>query len=317
MVVKLDPKELKRARIAVLLGGLSSEREVSLQSGDAVMQALKRRGYSAVGIDVDRTVGQRLLEERAQVAFIALHGRQGEDGCIQGLLEAMQIPYTGSGVLASAMAMDKVVSKRLFTLADLPTPAWCYPATREAVMALGLPAVIKPRNEGSSVGLTVVRSEAEIAPAIERARGPARALAERYVKGRELSVGVLGEGEDARCLGSLEIRPAEGIYDYDAKYNRNDTEYVVPAPVPESVSRRIGELALAVHRLLGCGGATRTDLLWDGAGEPQLLEVNTLPGMTSHSLLPKIAAHAGLSYDDLVEVMLQGASLKNAIEERG
>jgi D-alanine-D-alanine ligase len=208
--------------------------------------------------------------------------------------------------------MDKVIARKLMETESIPTPVWRYPVTPELVLEMGLPAVIKPRSEGSSVGLTILREAGEIASAIEQAGGLSGALVERYIMGRELSVAVLGQGDDARCLGSVEIRPAVNFYDYDAKYNRNDTRYIVPAPVPETIQRRIAALALAVHRLLGCDGATRTDFLWDEQQEPVVLEINTIPGMTGHSLLPMIAAHAGLSYEDLVEAILEQASLKAA-----
>jgi D-alanine-D-alanine ligase len=306
----MEGLELKERQVGVLMGGLSAEREVSLESGGAVLQALLERGYRAVGLDVDISLCRQLLEEQVAVAFIALHGRYGEDGCVQGLLEAMQIPYTGSGVLASAAAMDKLCAKRLMESVSLPTAPFRFPATPEAVLDLGLPVVIKPRCEGSSVGLTVVRDASEVAAAIRRAGGPEAALVERFIEGRELSVAVLGSGADVRCLGSVEIRPAAGIYDYEAKYKRDDTEYLVPAPVPEAAARRLADLAVAVHRLLECSGATRTDFIWNGARDPVVLEINTIPGMTSHSLLPKIAAHAGMGYADLVESMLRDASLK-------
>lgn len=296
------------------MGGLSAEREVSLQSGAAVLAALQSRGYNARGIDVDQHVCQQLIDAQIDIAFVVLHGRYGEDGCIQGLLESMHIPYTGSGVLASALAMDKVIARKLMETESIPTPVWRYPVTPELVLEMGLPAVIKPRSEGSSVGLTILREAGEIASAIEQAGGLSGALVERYIMGRELSVAVLGQGDDARCLGSVEIRPAVNFYDYDAKYNRNDTRYIVPAPVPEPIQRRIAALALAVHRLLGCAGATRTDFLWDEQQEPVVLEINTIPGMTGHSLLPMIAAHAGLSYEDVVEAILEQASLKAALD---
>jgi len=311
----MDRTQLKGKRIGVLMGGLSAEREVSLQSGTAVDEALSARGYTTVRVDMGRQLCRQLLEAQVELAFIALHGTYGEDGCVQGLLETMGIPYTGSGVLASALGMDKVQSKRLIASAGIPTAEWCYPAKPEAIQALGFPAVVKPRGEGSSVGMTVVRTAEEIGAALERAGGPHRALVERYVAGREIAVAVLGHGPRARCLGSVEIRPAEGLYDYEAKYNRDDTEYLVPAPVPEDVQRRLAELAVQVHRLLGCSGATRTDFLWDGESDPKVLELNTIPGMTSHSLLPKIAAHVGMSYADLVEAMLEDAALTTSDAE--
>lgn len=304
------PEEMKKKRIGVLLGGLSAEREVSLESGSAVLAALRQLGYQAVAVDVAKNIDEQLRGAQIEVAYIALHGRFGEDGCVQGLLEAMHIPYTDSGVLSSAMAMDKVFTKRMFDAVSLPTAKWAYPATREAVLSLGLPVVIKPRAEGSSVGLTVVHHDEEIEAAIDKAGGADGALAEKYVRGRELSVGVLGYREQAQALGSVEIVPAEGIYDYAAKYTREDTKYIVPAPIPPEVANDIESLALEVHRLLDCSGATRTDFLWDGQSKPVVLEINTIPGMTSHSLLPKIAAHKGISYAALVESILLGATLQ-------
>ncbi|MCC6746678.1 MAG: D-alanine--D-alanine ligase [Deltaproteobacteria bacterium] len=303
---------MKRQRIGVLLGGLSAEREVSLETGRAALGALTERGYATVAIDVDLDVAARLRAEGVQVAFLALHGRWGEDGCIQGLLESLRIPYTGSGVLASALAMDKVVSKRMFVAAGLPTAAYGFPATVEEALGLGLPVVVKPRAEGSSVGVTVVHDEAQLEAAIARANQGTRggALVERYVPGRELSVAVMGSGDSARALGSVEIRAAVGHYDYEAKYQRDDTSYFVPAPLDDGPRRRLEEIAVEAHRLLDCAGATRVDLRWDGLNDPVILEVNTLPGMTSHSLLPKIAAHLGWSYGELVERILLDAALK-------
>ncbi len=316
----ITKEDLKTKRIGVLLGGLSAEHEISMQSGEAVSAALRRKGYQVTTIEVGSGVCQELTEQRIDLVFNALHGRFGEDGCIQGLLEALQIPYSGSGVLASAVAMDKLIAKRLLTGAELPTPPWRSPADQAAALELGLPLVIKPRQEGSSVGLTVVSEPAALDAAIRKAGGPAGCIAEKFISGRELSVAVFGQGEAARCLGTVEIRPADKLYDYDAKYNRSDTEYLVPAPVPAAVLERLSQLALQVHRLFGCCGATRTDFIWDGQGDPFVLELNTLPGMTSHSLLPKIAAHAELGYDELVEQILLDASLKGgapAEEGRG
>lgn len=301
-------QDLKDKLIGVLMGGLSAEREISLQTGGAVLETLKRRGYQAVEVDVDGHVCQRLARAGVEVCFIALHGTYGEDGCIQGLLETLRIPYTGSGVLASAMAMDKLTTKRLLDWAGVPTPEWRYPATPEASSELGLPLVIKPRQEGSSVGLTVVRQQGELAVALERGGD---ALAERFIPGLELSVGVLGRGAAARCLGSVEIRPAEGLYDYEAKYAREDTEYLAPAPVPQEIARQMEDEALQVHRLLGCSGGTRIDFRWQEHSAPQVLELNTIPGMTSHSLLPKVAALQGMSYDDLVEAIVLDSGLSN------
>jgi D-alanine-D-alanine ligase len=292
------------------MGGRSAEREISLQSGTAVLAALRRLGHDAVGIDVDLTVCQQLKTLKAEVAFIALHGRYGEDGCIQGMLETLGIPYTGAGVLASALAMDKIVSKRLFDSAGIPTPPWCLAtlADHRQALALGLPLVLKPRCEGSSVGLKIVRDQADLGVALAERAGPQ--LVERYIAGQEISVAVFGQGEAAQCLGTVEIRPVEGIYDYAAKYQRNDTQYLVPAPLDATVLSRLEALALAAHRLLECCGATRADFRYSGSGDPMLLELNTLPGLTDHSLLPKIAAHAGIGYDQLVERIARSAAVR-------
>lgn len=299
-------------KVGVLQGGRSAERAISLESGAAMLQALLSRGYDAVAIDAAEDPCSALRSLGVDVAVVALHGRWGEDGCIQGLLETLGIPYAGSGVLASALAMDKVMSKRLFAAAGLPTAGWVHPASEETALDLGLPLVLKPAAEGSSVGLTVVRDEETLRSTLASATQPL--MAEGYVAGHELTVGVLGTGDEARALGTLEIRPVGGLYDYEAKYERDDTEYLVPAPFSEPVRERLAELAVAAHRLLGCSGATRVDFRWGDPerriSEPMLLEINTLPGMTSHSLLPKIAAHAGLSYEDLVEWMLGDAGLK-------
>jgi D-alanine-D-alanine ligase len=302
--------ELRQKRIGVLMGGISAEREISLQTGSAVLDALAQQGYRIVAIDVDADICQRLAEAQIEVAFVALHGRFGEDGCIQGLLELLGIPYTGSGVLASALAMDKVLTKRLLFGAGLPTPPWDYPAALDSAAALGLPLVLKPRAEGSSVGITIARTEAELSELLDRV-GPSNGLiAERYVGGRELTLAVLGQGEKSRALGTLEIRAAEGFYDYQAKYQRDDTQYLVPAPLPAELTARLEQVALATHRLLDCRGATRVDFRWDEQLEPMVLEINTLPGLTGHSLLPKIAAHGGIDYGELVERILEDASLK-------
>jgi D-alanine-D-alanine ligase len=299
-------------KVGVLAGGRSRERAISLDSGGAMAAALIARGYEVQVIDVAEDPCGSIRDAGIDVALIALHGRWGEDGCLQGLLEAQGIPYTGSGVTASALAMDKLQSKRLFDAAGLPTPPWSYPATKESCLDLGLPVVLKPRAEGSSVGLEVVRDEQQLDRVLEAAGEPL--LAESYAAGHELTVGVLGAGDDAQAIGTLEIRPPSGLYDYQAKYESDETQYLVPAPFSEGVRSRLEELALEVHRLLDCAGATRVDFRWDaperGVSQPMLLELNTLPGMTSHSLLPKMAELVGLDYGDLVEWILGDARLR-------
>jgi D-alanine-D-alanine ligase len=288
------------------MGGLSSEREVSLESGAGVVEALMERGYDTVAIDWQEGMWlpNELEENDIEVVWNALHGTFGEDGAVQGLLACLGLPYTGSGILASALAMDKVASKRIFESNGVPTPRWRIvppDATVAFVEDFALPLVVKPALEGSSVGVSIVREKGALAAALElarRHRGPT--LVESYVHGAEVCVGIL----DDEVLGTIEIRPASGFYDYDAKYKRDDTQYLMPAPLPGPTVQRIEVAALAAHRALGCSGYSRVDLRVDESGAPFLLEVNTLPGMTSHSLIPKIAAHRGISYADLCERIL-------------
>lgn len=303
--------ELRTKRIGVLLGGLSAERDVSLRSGEAIAQALESRGFDVARIDAGRDVARRLLDERVEVAFIGLHGRYGEDGCIQGLLESMFVPYTGSGVLASAMAMDKVVTKRIFQLAEVPVADWVVVPRDDtpsaASLPFGVPCVVKPSREGSSVGVSLVEREEDLAAAVaEAARHPGEVLVERYVKGREINVAVL----DGEALGAIEIRSSRAFYDYTAKYTAGMTQYVYPAPVTPEVDARLSELAVRAYVALGCQGAARVDFIAPPSGDPLCLEVNTLPGMTATSLLPKIAAGRGLDFPSLCERLLLGASLK-------
>ena len=293
-------------RIGVLMGGTSAEREVSLNTGAAVLAGLRRKGYDAVAIDVDATVPERLERERVQLAFIALHGRLGEDGAIQGLLEVLGIPYTGSGVLASALGMDKVVSRRLFEAAGLPVPRYLL-VTRTASIPLlpfPFPVVVKPNGEGSSVGVSIVSQASALPAALDQAFGyDRRVLIEAYIAGKEIQVGILGD----RALGAIEIRPKTAFYDYVAKYTPGMSEHLFPAPLPPDVTNRTLETALAAFRALGCEGYGRVDFLVDEAWTPYVLEVNTLPGLTETSLLPDIARGVGIAFDDLVEAIVTAA----------
>jgi D-alanine-D-alanine ligase len=297
-------------RVGVIMGGPSAEREVSLNSGRGVLAALVSRGHDAVGIDWqsrEQDLVTELRKQRVEVAWIALHGTFGEDGCVQGLLECSNLPYTGSGVLASAIAMDKVATRRIFDQEGIESPRWRRYHGASDVMRVGFPMVVKPSAEGSSVGVSIVKSEAELPAALDKARaGHGVVLLEEYVKGREINVGIL----DGEALGDVEIRPATEFYDYEAKYLRNDTQYLVPAPISDDERRRLHDLAARAHQALGCAGATRVDLILGQDGRAICLEINTLPGMTDHSLLPKIAAHRGMDYATLVERILAGASLK-------
>lgn len=308
---------MKTKRIGVLMGGLSAEREVSLKSGAAVHRALLARGYDAVAIDVDRDLAVVLASQGIEAAFIALHGRYGEDGCVQGLLELMGIPYTGSGVLASALAMNKLYAKQAFAAAGLLTTPFVALSQGETVRAgdlpFGLPAVVKPVQEGSSVGVSIVKSEADLQAAIDEAfRYDRVILVERYVKGQEVQVGILND----RPVGAIEIIPKNEFYDFEAKYTDGMAEHVFPARLSEAHYQKVQELGLAAHRALGCAGYSRVDFLVTEQGDCYLLEVNTLPGMTALSLLPEIAQKgAGLGFEELVEQIITTAALKTETEK--
>ncbi len=299
-------------KIGVLLGGLSSEREVSLRTGEAVLAALRDRGHDAVPIYVDRDVDVALRQEQIEIAFVALHGRWGEDGCIQGLLETLGIPYTGSDVLASALAMHKGKAKELFRLHNLPTPAY-YTLTAADLPDLagvhgdfGFPCVVKPIREGSSVGVAICDTYDQLAPAVERALCfDDEVLVERFIAGKEVSVAVLG----SRAIGAVEIAPIDGFYDYANKYTRGATEYFVPPRLSPERYRGVLAQALRAHLALGCRGATRVDMIVSDSGNEFVLEVNTVPGLTPTSLLPKIAEAAGIAFGELCEMMVAGAAL--------
>jgi D-alanine-D-alanine ligase len=299
--------------VAVLMGGTSNEREVSLVSGNAVVEALRERGFDARPIDYSGDVAALIgaLNDRPDVVFNALHGRYGEDGCIQGVLELAGLRYTHSGVLASALAMDKPMAKRLFVEAGIPCTEHVI-ATRDEILGgdvMSLPYVIKPLNEGSSVGVRIVR-ESRDKPAFGDEDWPFgdRVMVERYVPGREITVAVMGD----RPLAVTELRPKQGFYDYDAKYTDGMTDHLIPAPIPESVYSAALEHAETAHRTLGCRGVSRADFRYDDtAGEPgslYLLEINTQPGLTPLSLAPEQAAYAGIDFGDMVAWMVENAS---------
>ena len=303
----------RRKSVDVLMGGISSEREVSLVSGSAVAKALAEEGYRVSTIDVGRDVEALIaaLAPRPDAVFNALHGRFGEDGCIQGLLELLAVPYTHSGVLASALAMDKPTAKRLFRDAGIPCAEHVM-ASRSEVLAgdvMPRPYVIKPFNEGSSVGVHIVLAGGTRPPITERDwRYGETVMVERYVPGRELTVAVMGD----RALGVTELRTGGGFYDYAAKYTAGRTEHLVPAPLPQAVYQAALDHALAAHRTLGCRGVSRADLRYDDThGEPGelcMLEVNTQPGMTPLSLVPELARHAGIAFGELVSWMVENAA---------
>jgi D-alanine-D-alanine ligase len=311
-----------RRRVGVLMGGCSAEREVSLRTGDGVAAALESRGHDVKRIvwsDDGAGLDERVRAAEVDVVFLALHGRGGEDGCVQGLLELMGIPYTGSGVLASALAMDKLKAKEMFRLHNVPTPPY-YVAGRADLADLeelhgnfGFPAIVKPRREGSSVGLFKVDSLAELAEAVEKALAfDEHVLVERFVRATEVHVGIL----DGRVLGAIEVRPKHGLYDYRAKYTAGLTEYICPPELPATRLRGVMNLAERAARALSCGGACRVDLLVTPGENEYVLEVNTLPGMTPTSLLPKIAQAAGIDYPALCEAILDSARLHAGLAAR-
>jgi len=307
-------------RVGVLMGGPSAEREVSLNTGRGVHAALVERGHDAVALDwrAGADVVALLRDARVDVVWNALHGTWGEDGAIQGLLECLRLPYTGSGVLASALAMDKVTSKRLCEAGGVPVTPWkilpagggadAVAAAREAAAAWGWPVVVKPACEGSSVGVSIVHADAELPAAVAlAAQHHGATLVEQFIPGQEVDIGVL----DGEVLGTVEIRPAKEFYDYEAKYQRNDTLYLVPAPLTAAADAEVRRIARASFALFGCRGHARVDTRVRPDGQVFLLEINTLPGMTGTSLLPKLAKHAGMSYGELCDRVLDGARLES------
>ena len=301
---------MRYRRIAVLMGGLSSEREVSLASGAAVARGLEEAGHEVVRIDAGRDVDRRVREAAPDAAYVALHGRWGEDGTVQGLLEMLGVPYTGSSVLASALAMDKVLSRTVFAAAGIPiAPGAVLGAGDPPRLPDGadFPVVVKPADGGSSVGVAIVRDPGELAAATEAAlRHSDRALVESLVAGAEINVAVL----DGEVLGSVEIVPNAGeFYDYASKYDEGGSTHHVPPRLPERKVARLERIGLAAYDSLGCRGAARVDLMVPDRGDPAVLEVNTIPGMTDTSLLPEIAAHRGISFPRLVSRIVEGSRL--------
>ena len=302
--------------IAVLMGGRSSEREVSLRSGAACANALTETGYRVTSIDVGRDIAERLAALKPDACFNALHGKWGEDGCVQGVLETLEIPYTHSGVLASALAMDKARAKLAFKAAGVPVADGVVASPAEAARGhlLPPPYVIKPVTEGSSVGVFLVREDYEFPPQeLTRADWTyGDILAERYIGGRELTCAVMG----GRPLGVIEILPAEGLtfYDYEAKYAKGGSRHILPAQISPDIYKFIQRLAVDAHNALGCRGVSRADFRFDdrpeGTGELVCLEVNTQPGMTETSLVPELAAHAGLTFGELVRWIVEDASCR-------
>lgn len=313
----MTEKHAEFGKVAVLMGGRSAEREISLMSGGGVLHALREQGVDAHAFDPALRDLSDLRREGYTRCFIALHGRFGEDGTVQGALELMGIPYTGSGVMPSAVAIDKVMTKRVWRAEGLPTPAWrvvdSARATREALAELGAPMIVKPSREGSTIGLTRVTSTAQCDAAYElAARHDPEVLCEQFIRGDEVTGAVLGCGASARALPLIRIVAPGGNYDYQHKYFTDDTRYLVPCELPEGEEAHIQQLILQAYRTLGCRGWARADVMIDATTrQPYLLEINTAPGMTSHSLVPMSARAAGLGYGDLCLELLRTAGLDN------
>jgi D-alanine-D-alanine ligase len=306
---------LTEKKIGVLMGGKSTEREISLRSGKAIYTALKDSGYDVVAIDTGSDICEALRREKIDIAFIALHGGHGENGAVQGMLEVLEIPYTGSGILASALAMDKEASKKIFLYHKIPVPPFEVLSREQGAkninslhIGFSMPWVVKPATEGSSIGVNIVRDEGQVRSAVEEAFALSdRAIIEKYIEGREVHIGVLNN----KVLGGVEVRPSLEFYSYEAKYQPGLTEYILPPEINSTTYERAKETALSAHIALGCRGATRTDLRIDKDGDPHVLEVNTIPGMTETSLLPKVARLAGLDFHALIEEILRGALNEN------
>jgi len=305
-------------KVAVLMGGRSAERAVSLKSGSMVLAALKKKGVDAHAFDPKERGIAALLEQHFDRAFVILHGRYGEDGTIQGALELLGIPYTGSGVLASALAMDKWHAKLVWQACGIPTPRselLAHGSDMQAVATrLGLPLMVKPANEGSSIGMTKVKNARELPEAYALAANYDRVVvAEAFVDGVELTAGILGD----KPLPLIKLETPREFYDYEAKYQANDTRYLIPCGLPPDAERIVQDEALFAFNALGCSGWGRVDLMLDRSGKPYFLEVNTSPGMTDHSLVPMAARHAGLSFEDLCLRILESARLEKGADRVG
>ena len=306
-------QSLKKKKIGVMMGGLSREREISLKTGKAILKALTEKGYTACPIDVGQDVAEILVKKKIEVAFIALHGRFGEDGTIQGMLELMRISYTGSGVLASALALHKIMAKKIFLFEKIPTPPFEVVQRQEIGkdplrnISLPLPLVVKPAREGSTIGISIVRTKEELVPALKEAgKYDEEILVEEFMKGKEITVGIL---EDIP-LPVIEIVPKSGFYDYHSKYTKGETQYIIPARIPREKYLYAQGISLKSFQTLGCSGCARVDLMTDENDDSFVIDVNTMPGMTETSLLPKAANYVGITFEDLVERILLGASLK-------
>ncbi|MDO8886932.1 D-alanine--D-alanine ligase [Candidatus Oleimmundimicrobium sp.] len=312
----------KKPRVAVLLGGRSKEREISLVTGEEIYKALIQNGYPAFKIELNEDVVENLKKERPDVVFVALHGRYGEDGTVQGMLELLDIPYTGSGVLASAVGINKAATKRIFKAEGIPTPDFqvfthrSFQANKQEIIddlpkKLGLPLVIKPVNEGSTIGMSIIKEKENLPEAIETAfEYDEEVLVEKFIEGTEITVGVLGN-EKPQPLPTLEITHNSEMYDYETKYTEGLSRHIIPARIPEEQRKAAQEMAVRIHEILGCRGFSRADFIVSADGTPYTLEVNTIPGMTPLSLFPDAARAAGIEFSELVSKIVEFALEKN------
>jgi len=305
-------KMLEKYKIGVLCGGLSQEREVSLRSGEAVFQAIKKLGYKCCKIDVTRDAAALIKDAEIDLAYIVLHGKYGEDGCIQGLLEILDIPYTGSGVMASSIAMNKVTTKRILLSEGFKTPGYMIITKKnikndceQALMDIGLPMVIKPVAEGSSISVSIIKKEGDLQTAAEAILHEYDGVfVEKFINGKEITTGVLGSYPESEALPVLQLVSKNEFYDYEAKYTKGLTEFILPADLEKSIYAAAQKTAVEVHDVLGCRSVSRVDAIVDEENNIWVIEVNTLPGMTATSDLPAQAKEAGIGFEELVERIL-------------
>ncbi|MCL6558790.1 MAG: D-alanine--D-alanine ligase [Firmicutes bacterium] len=304
-------------KVGVLMGGRSAEREVSLRTGEAIYSALQAKGYPAVKIDVGPDVVERIKEEKIDLAFIALHGKFGEDGTIQGLLEILDIPYTGPGVLASALAINKIATKKMIIFEGLPTPLFMLVERKNAVAAgltataeriekeMGLPLVVKAPTQGSTIGISFVHKKEQLVPALELSfKYDDVALIEQYIEGVEVTSSIMGNDEPT-VLPLIEIVSATGVYDYESKYTPGMSDHIIPPRISKESQVQVQYLAVRTYKALGCRGLSRIDFIIDREGRPYILEVNTIPGMTATSLFPDAARAAGIEFPDLIDRLVK------------
>ena len=306
---------MQRKKVLVLMGGISEEREVSLRSGKAVLDALLALDYEAQGIDFNSSAIKDIIDYKPDLVFIALHGKYGEDGTVQGLLESLHIPYTGSGVATSAICIDKVLSKKFFNAEGIPNAPFRIifahdlvdpDILREQLISnIGLPMVVKAATQGSSIGTFIIKDEKEILSAIDNAYKYGReVLIEKFIDGKELTVAIIGN-EDPQVLPLIEITSANEFYDYESKYTKGMCEHIIPARIGEESQAEITRLSKQVYMLMGCQGFARVDFMLDKSGQPFVLEVNTIPGMTEMSLVPDAARAAGISFTELIDIIVR------------